>query len=294
MDVIQKIMMRVNEKTKASRMTISNLGIEKLSKKIKQAKTEGTTTLALKFKDGVIMAADRRCVSGETIFSDEMIKIEEIGSLSCFAGAGWVSDFQLLTEILRDDFIPELEKYWDTEIFVDGQANLLKYLMRAILFFTWPILAGWDPYENKSRIFSFEPGGAFFEFDEFIASGSGENFALGVLEKEWSKDCSKGKGLEMAVEALLAASKKDRNTSDPRLHSLIIKIITPQGIAAFSSEKSFDIAWKKAIKEQARKGINDSIGAYFVRSFLEKSGKEAKKTKTEKEKKNDNPKPRAA
>ena len=34
-----------------------------------RAKIEGTTILALRFKEGVIMAADRRCVAGEKIFS---------------------------------------------------------------------------------------------------------------------------------------------------------------------------------------------------------------------------------
>jgi len=64
-------------------------------------KIHGTTILALKFKEGVIMAADRRCVAGEKIFSDKEIKIEETGSLSCIAGAGYVSDCQWLVKVLK-------------------------------------------------------------------------------------------------------------------------------------------------------------------------------------------------
>ncbi len=94
----------------------------------KRDKAHGTTILALKYDKGVIIAAERRCTAGSMIFSDEYIKIENLGSMSAIAGAGWVSDIQYLVDVLRDDIIPWLEKFWDIEIYIDGQAKLLKHL----------------------------------------------------------------------------------------------------------------------------------------------------------------------
>ncbi len=275
----------INQKVREKRISMKNLmdsGIEERNRSAGKTKMHGTTILAMKYENGVIMAADRRCVSGETIFTDEMVKIEEIEYLSCIAGAGWVSDFQILVELLKKDIIPKLENYWKTEIFVDGQANILKYIMRNALFLTWPILAGWDPYEKRGRIFIVEPGGAFFESSDsncFAASGSGEIHALAVLRKEWSKDYSEKNGVRTAIKALLAASTGDRNTSDPFRNPPIVKIISPKKISTLSEEESLKIAWGQVTEEQMKRGNKKGVGMFIAKSFLK-----------EKRKKNDNPK----
>ncbi len=249
---------------------------------LKMAKTHGTTILALKYNKGVIIAADRRCVAGETIFSDSEIKIEEIGALSCLGGAGWVCDFQWLVDVLRGEFIPSFERFWDTEIFVDGQAGLLKHIMRGILLLTWPILAGWNPYENTGRIFLYEPGGANFEFDDYAACGSGENGAKGILEQKWSKNCSEAKGIRIAIEALIAASEIDRNTSNSSIRAPLVKVISSEKITDVPAEKTYEIAWGIIAKKEARKGIKDGPAAFIVKTALEKNLESEEKKETEK------------
>jgi proteasome beta subunit len=243
-----------------------------------RAKIGGTTILALKFKEGVVMAADRRCVSGEAIFSDNEIKIEELDNLTCIAGAGLVSDFQLLVDILREQFIPSLQKFWDVEIFVDGQAKLLKYIMRNTFLLTWPILGGFDPYENTGRIFLYEPGGAIFEFENYAACGSGEEGARGILEQEWSKDCTEAKGIRIAIKALLAASKIDRNTSNSLIRVPLVKIISSEKITDVPKEKCYQIAWGIIAKEEVRKGIADGPGAFIANTILDWGNEEKKET----------------
>ncbi|MDP2945931.1 MAG: response regulator, partial [bacterium] len=58
---------------------------------LEKTKRHGTTILALKCDEGIIMASDRRCMSGGVIFCDDIVKIEEVGALSCMGGAGYVS-----------------------------------------------------------------------------------------------------------------------------------------------------------------------------------------------------------
>jgi proteasome beta subunit len=263
---------------------------------LKTAKAHGTTILALKYNKGVIIAADRRCVAGETIFSDHETKIEEIGLLSCLAGAGWVCDCQWLVDILREEIIPGIERFWDMNIFVDGQEKLLKRIMRNIFLLTWPILAGWDPFTQTGRISLYEPGGAKFEFDDYVACGSGETGAKGILEKEWSKDCSEAKGIRIAIEALLAASKIDRNTSDSSIHAPIVKVISSEKIIDVPTEESYKIAWGIRMEEETRKGIKDGIGTYIVKTMLmenvenlgDKEKEKEKEDKTGGTKKDDN------
>jgi 20S proteasome alpha/beta subunit len=233
----------------------------------------GTTILALKYNKGVIIAADRRCVAGETIFSDREIKIEEIGNLSCLAAAGWVSDSQQLTDILKNSIIPELEKFLETKIFVDGQANLLKEIMRRALFLTWPILAGFDPFKKEGAIFFFEPGGAEYDLPHFVATGSGGADARGILEKEWSKNCSQEEGISVAIEALLAASGADRNTSPSSIRAPLIKLISSEKIADVSAKEAFETAWKIIIKEEARKGLKDGVGTLIGKVALKENSR---------------------
>lgn len=226
-------------------------------------RAHGTTILALKYDKGVIIAADRRCTAGSTIFSDEEIKIEDLGSMSAIAGSGWVCDIQHLVDVLRDDLIPWLEKFWDIEIYVDGQAKLLKHLMRNNLFMNWSILAGWDPCVNAARIFLIEPGGAIFEPQNYMATGSGGDEALRLLKSKWLKNCSKEKGIEIAVEALLAASESNIQTSNPLIHPPTIKAISSEGITDISEKLNFKVAWKTFSENQKREGKNGNPLKYI-------------------------------
>ncbi len=220
---------------------------------LEKTKKHGTTILALKCDEAVIMASDRRCMAGGIIFCDDIIKIEEVGMLSCMGGAGYVSDFQILVDILNNEVLPEFENYWNVDIYIDGHANLIKTIMRMIAFFTWPILAGWNPHTEAGQIFLFEPGGAIFEKADYAASGSGEIFANPILDAKWSEDCSVKKGMEIAVEALLAAATNDPNTSHPYLHPPIIKVISPEQILTIPEETVSLIAEKKYLQKESRK-----------------------------------------
>lgn len=242
------------------------------------AKAHGTTILALKYNKGVIVAADRRCTAGDMIFSDSEIKIEEIGALSCLAGAGWVCDIQWLVDVLMEEFIPSFERFWDAEIFVDGQARLLKYVMRNVFLLAWPILAGWNPFKETGEIFLFEPGGAKFEFDDYATCGSGESGAKGILEKEWSKNCSEARGIRIAVEALIAASETDRNTSNSSIRAPLIKVISSEKITDVPAEKAYEIAWGINVKKEVRKGTKDGVGTFIIKTVLKLGDEEKKET----------------
>ena len=213
--------------------------------KKEEEKAHGTTILALKFNGGVIMAADRRCTAGRIIFADDDVKIEEMNDrLSCIAGAGYVADFQRLVETLRDEWLPNLEKLLNTDVYVDGQANLLKNIMRENELWTWPILTGWDPCQKTGRIFLFEPGGAIFERSCYTSSGSGEIPALQVLKSKWSKDCNEEQGIEIAVEAILGSAEIDPNTADPLKHPPTIKVINNEKITTVPEKTILEVAWK--------------------------------------------------
>lgn len=220
---------------------------------LEKTKRHGTTILALKCDEGIIMASDRRCMSGGVIFCDDIVKIEEVGALSCMGGAGYVSDFQILADILSNEVLPEFENYWDVDIYIDGQANLVKTLMRTAIFLTWPILAGWNPHTETGQIFLFEPGGAIFEKENYAASGSGEIFANPILDAKWSEDYSVKKGMEIAVEALFTASKHDPNTSDPFLHPPIIKVMAAEQIFTIPEKIIRKIAEKIYLQKKAQK-----------------------------------------
>ena len=89
------------------------------------------------------------------------------------------------------------------------------------------------------------------------------------MEKEWSKNCSEEKGINIAIEALLAASNIDRNTSPSSIRVPLVKVISSEKISDVLAKKSLKIAWNIIIKEEVRKGIKDGTGT-LIRSEREK------------------------
>src|SRR3989338_8406290 len=62
---------------------------------------KGTTTVGLVYKDGVILAADRRATAGTLIVDKKAQKVNIINDKVAVTIAGAVADAQLLVKLLR-------------------------------------------------------------------------------------------------------------------------------------------------------------------------------------------------
>jgi 20S proteasome subunit beta 1 len=174
----------------------------------------GTTILAMKYKDGVIVAADTRTSSGTYVSNKVARKINIIldgstsqgllsfgvnnngngGKTSCVIGrAGAAADTQWLATKAKDEFTHRARRQLLPT--VSQVAHYLKYQIRTSRHSLQAslICAGYDDTDtddtdtnnNKQpRIYSIAPNGSLLEEDIFCVSGSGSMFILGHLDHE--------------------------------------------------------------------------------------------------------------
>jgi proteasome beta subunit len=177
----------------------------------------GTTVLALRYRDGVIMAGDRQATAGFQIASrriDKIFKCDELSGIGIAGAAGPAMEMAKL-------FQTELEHYEKVEgdnLSLEGKANKLGQMIRMNLpaalqgLAVVPIFAGFDEKAGMGRLFKYDITGGRYEETNYDAQGSGSKDARDSLKKLWRKDMSRDEGLRTALEALFDAADEDIGT----------------------------------------------------------------------------------
>jgi proteasome beta subunit len=198
----------------------------------------GTTVLALKFADGVIMAGDRRAVEGFSIADERIDKVFPADEHSAVAIAGAAGQ---ATEIVRL-FQTELEHYEKVEgdrLSLEGKANRLAQMIRGNFpmalqgLVVVPLFAGFDERRAEGRIFRYDVTGGRWEEADYHATGSGGSHARGTLKKRWRPGIERQGAVEAAVEALYDAAQEDAATGGPDpLRNIFpsVRTITAEGV----------------------------------------------------------------
>src|SRR5579875_3569231 len=180
----------------------------------------GTTIVAVRFADGVIMAGDRRATAGSSIAHRAMDKVHPADRHSGVAIAGSAG---LAMEMVKL-FQLQLEHYEKVEgaaLSLDGKANQLSQMVRSNLgmamqgFVVVPLFAGYDLRRGVGRIYSYDPTGGRYEETDFHADGSGGRDARTTVKLGWRPDLSRVDAVELAVRALWHAADEDSATGGP-------------------------------------------------------------------------------
>jgi proteasome beta subunit len=199
----------------------------------------GTTVLALKYVDGVVMAGDRRAVEGFTIADERIEKVFPADELSAVAIAGAAGQ---ATEIVRL-FQTELEHYEKVEgerLSLEGKANRLAQMIRGNFpmalqgLVVVPLFGGFDDRRGEGRLFRYDVTGGRWEETDYHSTGSGALHARGTLKKRWRRQMDRSAAIRASVEALYDASQEDTATGGPNpMRGLYpsVKTITAQGVA---------------------------------------------------------------
>jgi proteasome beta subunit len=214
--------------------------------------TQATTILALKFKDGVLVAGDRRATAGNTVVYDRADKVLEIDAWSLMAIAGVPATAWEMARMLEHSF----QFYRRTqlqEMSLDGKVRALSKLLRDNFGFVMqgvgivvPLFAAFDTANNTPRLYFYDAMGAQFEAADYAASGSGSPAVRSVLhyENTWGKSkigkLSRNDAVVLALRALDTAAAADTATGgvDRRAEVFpIVKIITRDGITTFEEEE---------------------------------------------------------
>ena len=187
-------------------------------------KKTGTTTVGIRVKEGVVLAADTQASLDHMVETLNIRKIIPITDRIAITTAGSVGDVQMLARRLE----AEARYYyftWGRPMSTRAMANLLSNLLNESkgLYLVQIIIGG---YVDEPTIASLDPLGGLI-FDNYTATGSGTPFAIAILEEEYRKNLSIEKAKDLAVKAVKAAGKRDVYTGSKKIQ---VVTITKEGM----------------------------------------------------------------
>ena len=172
----------------------------------------GTTGLALLFKGGVVIAADKQGSAGY-VADKKADKVFMISKNIGMGISGLVSDAMNLVDVMKAEL--KLYKFDNAiEPTVKVAASLLRVILhgayrRFFPYWTQLIIGGSDP--TGEYLFSIDPSGGMTK-DNYMVIGSGSLFALSKLEDGWKEGLSKDEARTLAIQALKLAISRDLYT----------------------------------------------------------------------------------
>jgi proteasome beta subunit len=205
----------------------------------------GTTVLALRYREGVIMAGDRQATSGFQVASRRIEKIFKTDDWSGIGIAGAAGPAMELAKLFQTE-LEHYEKVEGDSLSLEGKANKLGMMIRMNLpaamqgLIVIPIFAGFDDKASAGRLFKYDITGGRYEETNYDAQGSGSKDARDSLKKLWKKDLSRDEALRVALEALIDAADEDVGTGGPDLVRGIfpsVKSITRAGFADLAEDE---------------------------------------------------------
>jgi proteasome beta subunit len=199
--------------------------------------THGTTVVASKFADGVVIAGDRRATSGNLISHRTMKKVFAADRWSGVAIAGAAGPALEMVKMFQLQ-LQHYEKVEGHSLSLEGKANQLSQMLRNHLpaamqgMVVVPIFAGFDRRRGYGRLFAFDVTGGRYEEEDYVASGSGSLFARTVIKLGQSNDNDRDTAVDLMIRALFTAADDDSATGGPdsmRGIYPIVAVITEDG-----------------------------------------------------------------
>lgn len=194
---------------------------------------EGTTTIGITCKDGVVFASERRATMGNLVAHKVAEKVFKIDDHIAATIAGSVSDAQVLMKYISAEVA--LYRLRNGEkISIEAASSLASNILhssRGFPYYVQTLLGGVD--EEGPKIYSMDPTGGMVK-DTFISTGSGSTFAYGVLEDRYHEDLEIDEGIEIAIKGIKSAMARDTYSGDG---ILVATVTEDEGFHMLSEEE---------------------------------------------------------
>ncbi len=200
--------------------------------------THGTTVVAIRYADGVVMAGDRRATSGNFISHRAIEKVFPADRHSGVAIAGAAGPAMEMVKLFQLQ-LEHYEKVEGSALSLEGKANQLGGMVRANLpaamqgLAVVPLFAGYDVRRGGGRLFEYDVTGGRYEETKFAASGSGSLHASTVVKLGYREGQSRDATIDLAITALFEAADEDSATGGPDLVRGIYPVIATITAAGF-------------------------------------------------------------
>ncbi|KAM0675881.1 Proteasome subunit beta type-1 [Gurleya vavrai] len=167
----------------------------------------GTTIMAIKYKDGIIIGADTRTSMGSYIANHSTNKLTKLTEKIFCCRSGSAADTKIITDIATNQ-IKGL-KYSEN---IEPTVKRLSILCKNMIY-NYPqlhaglILAGYDS-EEKGSIYEICLGGTIQKMKISIG-GSGSGYIFGFCDKYYDENFSKEEGIQFVKDAVSMAIYRD-------------------------------------------------------------------------------------
>ena len=176
---------------------------------LSQETMKGTTTIGLVFREGVILATERRATMGYLVASKKAKKVYKIADRIGMTTAGGVGDAQQLARIMTVECsLYQIRR--GRPISVEASSTLLSNYLNQNRFYPYyvQLLVGGVDASGPS-VYSVDAMGGATKEEEIVATGSGSPMPYGVLEDRFRPDLGEQEAVDLAVRALRAAMRRD-------------------------------------------------------------------------------------
>ena len=221
----------------------------------------GTTILAFRSRNGVVIAGDRMATEGYSVSARKLDKVFKTDDYSAIAISGAAGPSMEMARLFQTE-LEHYEKIEGTSLSTDGKANKLSQMIKSNLPMAFqglvviPIFVGYDLQEKLGRIFKYDVTGGRYEETEYFSTGSGGRDARNTLKFRYKANLNEKESIQIAVEALFNASEEDVGTGGPDPIRGIypsIKIIDQEGLKDVG-EPAVKEAYEKLI-EKRKEGV---------------------------------------
>jgi len=179
----------------------------------REAVKRGTTTIGVKFKDGVVLIVDKR-ISSRLIEPDSIEKIFKIDDYIGCATSGLVADARVLVDRARIDALIN-EITYDEKIQIKTLVTRICDFKQTYTqyggvrpFGTNLLIAGID--ETGPRLFSTDPSGALMEYTAG-SEGAGRSGAMAYFEENYKEGMMLEEAINMGIKAIQKGIEKKLN-----------------------------------------------------------------------------------
>ena len=175
-----------------------------------EALKTGTTTVAVMYKDGVVIGTESQATAGYMVATKQAKKLFKINDFTCATISGGVADCQYVI-----DQITALSRLREVQNGKIPEPKYMANITRNILFsgrsyfLSMIIVGGYSEKEAKGKLYGIDLLGTLFEEEKFISFGSGSPFSLGVLEADWKPNMSKEEAIKLIQTAISSSRERD-------------------------------------------------------------------------------------
>ncbi|KAL0213306.1 hypothetical protein RCL1_006932 [Eukaryota sp. TZLM3-RCL] len=205
--------------------------------------TTGTSVLALKFKDGVLLACDTLASYGSLARFPHVQRLRSIGDNTLIASSGDFADFQMLMDFfeqevlleqsLEDGYVRSPSEYHQllTRVLYNKRLKMQPWWLQCVF-------VGF--HQDKSFLASTDLRGTHFE-DDYAATGYGSYLATPLFRKYWRPDMTLDEAKNLLLECVKVIIARDGRTHSRWQFGMITAAGT-----GIDEPTEIDISWRIA------------------------------------------------